>query len=215
MRVLYSRVSTTEQNDTRQLEGVEDFDLVLRDKCSGIIPLWDRPKGTKIKSLVEANAIKELHIHSIDRLGRDTVSVLQVWRELTNKGIRLICKNPNFQNLTEEGEVDIFSDLMISILSTMSDFEKKLIKERQKEGIEKAKIEGRYTGRKIGTKESTDKFLEKPKTKAIIKDLRNGYPTTEIKDMRSCSYATINKTVKAFKEAFGMDLMERKVNHLI
>lgn len=214
MRVLYSRVSTTEQNDSRQLEGIEDFDLVLRDRCSGIIPLWERPKGSKIKSLVDANSIKELHIHSIDRLGRDTVSVLQTWRELTEKGIRLICKNPNFQNLTEEGEIDIFSELMISILSTMSDFEKKLIKERQKEGIEKAKIEGRYTGRKNGTTESIDKFLEKPKTKAIIKDLRNGYPTTEIKDMRSCSYATINKTVQVFKEAFGVDLMDRKVKHL-
>jgi DNA invertase Pin-like site-specific DNA recombinase len=184
MKVFYSRVSTVEQNDGRQLKGTEDFDKVMRDRCSGIIPLWDRPRGKEIYNLISIGKLKELHIHSIDRLGRDTVSVLQIWRELTEKGVRVVCRNPNFQNFREDGEPDIFSDLMISILSTMSDFEKKLIKERQKEGIEKAKIDGRYSGRKSGTKDSKVKFLDKPKSKAIMQDLINGYPTTEIKDMR-------------------------------
>ena len=214
MKVFYTRVSTVEQNDARQLKGTEDFDKVLRDRCSGIVPLWDRPKGKEIYKLILSGKLKELHIHSIDRLGRDTVSVLQIWRELTEKGVRVVCRNPNFQNFREDGEPDIFSDLMISILSTMSDFEKKLIKERQKEGIEKAKIDGRYSGRKTGTKESKAKFLEKAKSRAIIQDLNNGYPTTEIKDMRSCSYSTIQKVIKTYREVNGVDLMERKVRHL-
>ena len=211
MKVFYSRVSTIEQNDSRQLDGTEKFDKVFRDKCSGIIPFWDRPKGKELHTLIISGKLKELHIHSIDRLGRDTVSVLQIWRELTEKGVRVVCRNPNFQNFREDGKADIFSDLMISILSTMSDFEKKLIKERQKEGIEKAKIDGRYSGRKNGTKESKVKFLDKPKSKAIIQDLYNGYPTTEIKDMRSCSYSTIQKVIKTYREVNGVDLMERKV----
>jgi DNA invertase Pin-like site-specific DNA recombinase len=214
MKVFYSRVSTVEQNDSRQLEGTVDFDKVMRDRCSGVIALWDRPKGKEIYKLILSGKLKELHIHSIDRLGRDTVSVLQIWRELTEKGVRVVCRNPNFQNFREDGEPDIFSDLMISILSTMSDFEKKLIQERQKEGIEKAKIDGRYLGRKNGTKETLDKFLDKPKSRAIIQDLKNGYPTTEIKDMRNCSHSTIHKVIKTYKEVIGVDLMERKVKHL-
>lgn len=215
MKIFYSRVSTTDQNDARQLTNLSGFDLVVNDKCSGIIPLWQRPKGKKIYTLLQQGKLKELHIHSIDRLGRDTISVLQIWRELTELGIRLVCRNPNFQNLNENGEIDIFSELMISILSTMSDFEKKLIKERQKEGIEKAKVEGRYTGRKSGTIESQEQFLNKPKSQAIIQAIRKGYSVSQITEKWSCSYATINKVSKAFQDIYGVNLMERKVNHLM
>jgi DNA invertase Pin-like site-specific DNA recombinase len=210
MKVFYSRVSTTEQNDSRQLSNLDGFDMIYDDKCSGVIPIWERPKGSKIKELVDSGKLKELYIHSIDRLGRDTISVLQVWRELTEKKIRVVCRNPNFQNLNENGEIDIFSELMISILSTMSDFEKKLITERQKEGIEKAKIEGKYHGRKSGTGISTEKHLEKPKSKEIIKDLVKGVPTNIIVIKRNCSYSTIHKVIKGYKEVYGVDLMLKR-----
>jgi DNA invertase Pin-like site-specific DNA recombinase len=150
------------------------------------------------------------HWHHITGIGGTMATGLS-----TEMGIRLVCRNPNFQNLNENGEVDIFSELMISILSTMSDFEKKLIKERQKEGIEKAKIEGRYTGRKSGTNESSQQFLNKPKSQGIIQAIRKGYSVSQITEKWSCSYATINKVVKAFNEVYGVDLMDRKVNHLI
>ena len=87
----------------------------------------------------------------------------------------------------------MFSELMISILSTMSDFEKKMIKERQMEGIRLRKEKGIYLGRQIGTKESDEKFLSKPKSKDILKDLGNGYSVREISKMRNCSYSTVYK----------------------
>ena len=173
MRVFYSRVSTEEQNESRQLKNLDSFDYVFTDKCSGSIPLWDRPKGSQIKSLIDSGKLSHLEVHSIDRLGRDTLSVLNVWKELTELGIRVVCRNPNFQNLNDNGETDMFSELMISILSTMSDFERKMIRERQREGIERSKLEGKYRGRKVGTTESREKFLQKPKVKMIIKDIEN------------------------------------------
>lgn len=200
MRVFYSRVSTEDQNESRQLNKLEGFDYVFTDKCSGSIPLWDRPKGSQIKKLIDNDKLTHLEVHSIDRLGRDTLSVLHLWKELTELGIRLVCRNPNFQNLNEDGNTDMFSELMISILSTMSDFERKMIRERQREGIEKSKLEGKYKGREVGTKESVEKFLSKPKTQMIIKDLENGYTTKEISYRCRCSYSTIDKVRKKLRE---------------
>lgn len=193
MKVFYSRVSTEEQNDSRQLLNLKEFDYVFTDKCSGSIPLFERPKGSQIKKLIDNGNLSHVEVHSIDRLGRDTISVLQLWKDLTQKGIRLVCRNPNFQNLNDEGKTDMFSELMISILSTMSDFERKMIRERQREGIERSKLEGKYRGRQVGTSESIEKFLSKPKTKMIVKDIENGYTTQEISFRCRCSFSTIDK----------------------
>jgi len=199
MRVFYSRISTVDQNEARQMDNLESFDYVFTDKCSGGIPFFDRPKGSQIKKLIDDQKLSHLEVHSIDRLGRDTISVLQLWKDLTLKGIRVVCRNPNFQNINENGQTDMFSELMLSILSIMADFEKKMIKERQREGITKAKIEARYSGRRVGTTETIVKFLAKPKSKMIIKDLAYGYSTQEIAYRCRCSFSTIDKVRKNFK----------------
>ena len=142
MKLFYSRISTDDQNDERQLKNLKGFDYILSDKCSGSIPLFERPKGSQIKKLIDDGKLKELHIHSIDRLGRNTIDVLTIWKELTELKIRIVCRNPNFQNINEEGKTDMFSELMISLLSTMGDFERKMIKERQLEGIRIRKEKG-------------------------------------------------------------------------
>ncbi|MDX8341206.1 recombinase family protein [Draconibacterium sp. IB214405] len=199
MKVFYSRVSTTDQNISRQMDNLNGFDYVFTDYCSGSIDIWERPKGSQIKKLMDNNQLTSLTVHSIDRLGRNTLSVLNVWKELTDKGIKIVCRNPNFQNINDEGKTDMFSELMISILSTMSDFERKMILERQREGIEKGKLEGKYRGRMVNTKESIEKFLSKPKSKMIIKDLENGYTHKEISFRCRCSFSTIDKVKRNYK----------------
>jgi|TARA_R100000030_G_scaffold96455_1_gene84594 DNA invertase Pin-like site-specific DNA recombinase len=196
MKVFYSRISDESQNDERQLKDLNSFDYVLSDKCSGSIPLYERPKGSQIKKLIDDGKLEELHIHSIDRLGRNTIDVLTIWKELTELNVRVVCRNPNFQNINDEGKTDMFSELMISILSTMSDFERKMIKERQMEGIRIRKEKGLYHGRQIGSVESPLMFLKKTKSQNIIKDLQNGYSMREISKMRNCSLSTITKVKK-------------------
>ena len=97
----------------------------------------------------------------------------------------------------------MFSELMISILSTMSDFERKLIKERQMEGVRIRQSKGLYTGRQIGTGESIEKFLNKKKSQLIIKDINNGYTTREIMEMRKCSPSTVQK----IKNSMNLELI--------
>jgi DNA invertase Pin-like site-specific DNA recombinase len=181
------------------MDNLDEFDYVFTDKCSGSIPLFERPKGSQIKKLIDDQKLTHLEVHSIDRLGRDTISVLQLWKDLSLKGIRVVCRNPNFQNINENGQNDMFSELMLSILSIMADFEKKMIKERQREGIAKAKIEAKYSGRRVGTTETTAKFLTKPKSKMIIKDLEYGYSTQEIAYRCRCSFSTIDKIRKNYR----------------
>lgn len=203
MKVFYSRVSTEQQSDSRQLKNTEKgFDYVLSDKCSGAIPLWERPRGKQIKELIDKGGLKELHVHSIDRLGRNTIDVLSRWKELTELGIRVVCRNPNLQNINHEGNIDSFSEMMVSILSMMGKFEKDMIDMRRTEGIERTKqLEPwKYSGRKINTLDTPEKFLNKSKSKDILKDLERGYGIREISNMRDCSFSTIYKVINLNKQ---------------
>jgi DNA invertase Pin-like site-specific DNA recombinase len=194
MKVFYSRVSTIEQNESRQLQNVDDFDLVLIDKESGLTPLFERKEGSKILELMNKSKLTHLEVHSIDRLGRDTLSVLSVWKEFTEKGVRVVCRNPNFQNLNDKGEKDYFSELLLNILSTMSSFEKSLIKSRQMEGIKMAQMRGVYKNRKKRGKEGTMKFLEKHSQ--AIKYLEMGMKGVEVSKLCDISQKTVVKIKK-------------------
>jgi len=193
MKVFYSRVSTSEQNDERQLQNLKGYDYILSDKCSGLIPLYERPKGSQILKLIREGKLEHLEIHSIDRLGRNMIDILGVWSDLTQKGITIVCRNPSIRNLTENGKVDKFSQLMMGILSTMGEFEKSLIKERQLEGIKIRKQKGLYGGRKIGTTINPNDFLQKEKSQKIKEYLLKGYTHNEISKILKCSPSTIQK----------------------
>lgn len=210
MKVLYIRSSTVQQNTERQSQNSEGFDYILEDKCSGLIPLWERPNGKQLKKLIDSGDLKELTVHSIDRLGRSTLDVLNVWKELTERGIVINCRNPHIRNFNERGEPDMFSELMISILSTMATFEKNMIKERQMEGIKIAKAKGVYVGRSVNTKESPEKFLDKPKNKKIVEYLSSGYTQNEISKILNCSFSTINKVIRYKRVVYGPDAYENR-----
>lgn len=196
MKVFYSRVSTVKQNEERQLSDTDSFDKVFIDKCSGTIPLFERPKGQQIATLLDSGDLKTLEVHSIDRLGRSTVDVLKMWQLFTDKGITLICRNPMLRNFNDQGKPDQVSEMIVAILSTMAKFENELRKERQAEGIAIAKLEGKYKGRKVNTVESDEAFLNKDKSKQILKLLDKKRTYSEISKIAGCSSSTIRKTIK-------------------
>ncbi len=199
MKVLYTRVSTTEQNIDRQVIDKDKYDYVLIDTCSGSIPLFERPNGSEIEGLINRGELKELHVHSIDRLGRNTIDVLSTWKDLTEKGIRIICKNPSLQNIDENGKVDQFSSLLTGILSILSQYEKSTIRERQMEGIRIRKEKGLYRGRRINTRDTPTQLLKKPKSKKILEYIDKGYTYEDISKIIPCSRTTIVK-VKRTRE---------------
>ena len=193
MKVFYSRISSVGQNPERQEQDVDKFDKVLTDKCSGAIELFKRPKGRQLMDLIETNKLDHLEIHSIDRLGRNTIDVLKTWKLLTDMRVKVVCRNPNLSNFNSDWKQDEVSEMIITILSTMAKFERSMIKERQMEGIQIAKAKGKYGGRRIGSVESIYDFLKKDKSKQIIMCLNKGLSYKYISRIASCSFSTISK----------------------
>lgn len=204
MRIFYSRISSNDgQKHDRQLLDLIGFDYVLTDTFTGNSDLFDRPKGQQIKKLLDEGKLTHLEIHSIDRLGRNLLSVLSTWRELTEKGITIVCRNPNIRNFDENGNPDKFSELLLSILGSMYSFERSMILQRQKEGIAIARIKNpqAYCGRRINTQDTPERHLKKDKSKKILDYLSKGtHSYSEIAKILSCSPVTITKTKKIAKE---------------
>jgi DNA invertase Pin-like site-specific DNA recombinase len=140
-RVGYVRVSSEDQNDERQLDGIE-LDKKFTDKASG--KNAERPA---LKAALEhAREGDTFIVHSMDRLARNVEDMLRIVRELTEKGVSVefIKENMAFQ----PGKDDPRSVLMLMLLSAVSQFERAIIRERQKEGIRIAIKKGVYRGRR-------------------------------------------------------------------
>ena len=138
-RVGYVRVSTLDQNPERQLDQVS-LDRIFTDKASG--------KDTSRPQLVELLAfVREgdtVVVHSMDRLARNLEDLRKLVQQLTQRGVRV-----EFQKefLTFTGEDSPMSQLLLSVMGAFAEFERALIRERQKEGITLAKSRGVYRGR--------------------------------------------------------------------
>jgi DNA invertase Pin-like site-specific DNA recombinase len=199
MKIFYSRVSGIDQSLERQLVNTADFNKVLEDRCSGTVPLFSRPRGSQLKKLIDQGLLKELHIHSIDRLGRNTLDILTVYKALTEQGIRIVCRNPSLENFDAEGRPNFVSEVILNILASLAQYENSLRRERQLEGIAICKAKNLYRGRALNTQETPEKFLSKKKSKQIQEYLALGYSQYEIKQILKCSYSTISK-VKRLSE---------------
>jgi len=198
MKVFISRVSTEEQSELRQIQNVEHFDKVVIDRCDGDIPLWERPQASNLRKLVDNGTIKHIEFHQVDRMGRNLKNILEEYEELTKLGVRVVCREPYFQNFTESGEEDLFSKLLLSILGSVGQYEKSLTKKRQLQGIELTKklFPHKYSGRKQNTKEDRFKFLSKPKNQKAIEYLNKGMKGVEVSKLVGISLNTITKIKK-------------------
>jgi DNA invertase Pin-like site-specific DNA recombinase len=204
MKVLYTRVSTIEQNSDRQKVNSNDYKLVIEDKCSGSIPFFERMGGKEVLKLVEKEAISELNVWQIDRLGRDVRDILNTIHFFNQKNICINFISQSLKTINPNGKEDVITKMIISILGIVSEMERNQIKERQLEGIQIAKLKGSYLGRKKGTKESISKFLSKPINQKVISYLKKGYKSKEISSILKIHMNTITK----IKKGINSDFME-------
>lgn len=138
-KVGYVRVSSVDQNTERQLDGLT-LDKVYTDKASG--KDTDRPQLQAMLEYVrEGDCIV---VHSIDRLARSLADLLSLVQELNTKGVHVQFIK---ENLLFTGDDNPTQHLMLSMMGAVAQFERSMIKERQREGIAKAKAKGVYTGR--------------------------------------------------------------------
>jgi len=139
-QVAYIRVSTLDQNTDRQLEGLT-FDKSFTDKASG----KDVARPQLQAALEYLREGDTLHVHSMDRLARNVYDLKGIVNALTSKGVLVKFHK---EGLTFTGEDSPMSNLLLSMLGAVAEFERSLIRERQREGIAIAKNKGIYKGRK-------------------------------------------------------------------
>lgn len=194
--ILYVRCSTIDQRTDRQRVNEKDFDKVIEDKCSGSIPMFDRTGGIELKNLIENKVVKSINIWQIDRCGRNLLDIINFIHFSTQHKIPIHFISQGLSTLDEKGNENPIAKMMISILGVVAEMEKKLILERQLEGIAIAKMKNIYTGRKKGTKEDPLKFLSKPKNKKAMELLKKGYKGIEVSRITGLNINTITKVKK-------------------
>ena len=139
-RIGYVRVSTFEQNESRQLEGLA-LDRTFLDKASG--KDVNRPQLEAMLSFVRCG--DTVVCHSMDRLGRNLDDLRKLVLGLTDRGVKVEFTR---EHLTFTGEESPMANLLLSVMGAFAQFERELLRERQREGIEIAKKAGVYRGRK-------------------------------------------------------------------
>ena len=186
--VAYIRVSTTEQNTDRQLAdtGIE-FDKIFDDKASG--------KNTVRQGLKDMlDYVREgdtVHVHSIDRLGRSLIDLKTLVTQLNNNGVSVKFHKEKLD--FEVGKTDDLQTLMFSMLGAFAEFERSMIKERQREGIEKAKAKGVYNKNKR-------KKVDYAELNAAIE---SGMSYRQVAEKFNVGVGTVDRAVKANKKNLG------------
>lgn len=167
----YARVSTEEQNETRQLESFANYSDKIRkvfiDKVSG--KNMNRPQLQAMLDYVREGDV--VVVSDFSRLARSTRDMLQIVQELTEKGVGLISLKENVDTETPQGR------FMLTIFAALAELERETILQRQREGIAIAKQEHKYKGRKPLP-------FDEDRLKSECKKWRNGEQT---------AVATMNK----------------------
>ena len=152
-RVGYIRVSSVDQNTGRQLEGLQ-LDKTFTDKASG-----KDVKRPHLQAALEYLRDGDvLVVHSMDRLCRNLDDLRRIVTDLTGRGVQVQFMK---EGLLFTGEDSAMSKLLLSVMGAFAEFERALLKERQREGIAIAKKAGVYKGRKPSLTPERAKELRK------------------------------------------------------
>lgn len=162
MNLAYVRVSTREQNESRQMVSLERFGIEkwFIEKVSASTA--DRPRLQEMLEFARAGDV--IYVHDFSRLARNTADLRRIIEQLGAKEVTLISATENFDTSSATGK------LMLTMLAAINEFERNILLERQREGIEQAKLRGVYHGRpKIKIPDNFDYILQKIDDRTITK----------------------------------------------
>jgi len=196
MKVKYVRVSTVDQNTERQQTNSDKFQSIYIDKISGAVPFFERAQGKKLTNDIINKSVDEVHISSIDRMGRNILDILTVSEFFNNSGVNLYVENIGMYSMVDNKPNPIFK-MIISVLGNVAEMERTNMLERQKQGIEIAKANNKYTGRLYGTKMTDEDFLKKYKN--VMLELKNGESLRRAAKLGECSLGTAQKVKRLIK----------------
>ena len=186
-RVGYVRVSTLDQNTVRQLDGV-DVDRVFEDKASG--KDLNRPELEELIKFVRDG--DTVLVHSMDRLARNLDDLRSIVHRLTAKKVRVEFVK---EQLSFTGDDNAMANLLLNVMGAFAEFERSLIRERQREGIALAKKRGVYRGRTPSLDAARAAELRSLAISGSAAKLST--PTSALRPRRSCPRSLSNPTQPA------------------
>ena len=185
MKYAYVRVSTVEQNEERQIEGLEKhgIDKWFVEKVSG----KDTNRPELQAMLDTAKAGDTIYVHDFSRLARSTKDLLAIVEMLTEREINLVSNKENIDTSTPAGK------LMLTVLAAIYEFERTNMLERQAEGIEIAKRENKYANCGRKKTEVTDEYEQ------LIRQYVDGKITkVQLAVMMNVSRPTLNRILNEY-----------------
>lgn len=184
MKIGYIRVSTQEQNTTRQEVLMESLgvDEVYIDRMSG--KNTNRPELQRMMEYVRRGDM--VIVESISRFARNTRDLLDLVERLSGKGVEFVSKKEAIDTTTPTGK------FMLTIFGAVAELEREYILQRQREGIVIAKVQGKYTGRKATQPPDFDRVVSQWKTGEItaVEAMRT------LKMSKTTFYRKVNQTKK-------------------
>lgn len=184
MNIAYVRVSTVEQNEARQLEGLNKYNIEkwFTEKISA--KNTNRPQ---LQAMLEfAREGDTIYVWDFSRLARSTKDLLDLVEFIQSKGIHLVSIKENIDSSTATGR------LMLTMIAAINEFERTNLLERQREGIAIAKREGKYKGRKEVEVDNFKEYYDRYKTRQINK--------VDLAKELNISRPTLNKLIKEYEE---------------
>ncbi|MCP3898388.1 MAG: recombinase family protein [Desulfobacteraceae bacterium] len=182
----YIRISNFNQDDVKQLADVT-IDHVFKEQISS--KTLKRPKLQECLNFCRAG--DTLHVNSMDRLARNLRELQQIVYTIIKKEVKVQFHK---ENLIFTGEDNPPSKLMLQIIDAVFEFERSLLKERQKEGMEAAKKRGVKLGRKP--------LMDDKKKEQIISFLNDRLTKKEIALRLGVSYETIRLTLRKIEKDY-------------
>lgn len=183
MIVGYVRVSTVEQNESRQLITMEKYNVekVFSEKVSA----KDTNREELNKMLEFVREGDTIVIHDFSRLARSTKDLLEIVELLEDKNVNLISAKENIDSSTPTGK------LMLTMIGAINEFERTNMLERQREGIAIAKSLGKYKGRKEVKVDNFEEYYSKYLNRELNK--------TQLAKELGISRPTLDKLIKEYE----------------
>lgn len=190
MKIGYARVSTVDQNLVRQIVRLkeEQVDLIYKEKLSG--KDMERPQLKRL--LKRLTSEDEVYVVSLDRLGRNSDDITRIINQITIKGAFLnVLDLPTFEGIKDHNLKRLLTNLILEIKKYDAEQERKMIRERQRQGIEQAKLAGKYKGKRIQYSADSPKKKNREIYFKTIEMLKNGIPKTKIANRLGISKQTV------------------------
>ena len=153
----YARIRMEKENIENQIVAIKEYaeregflliDIVQDIDVSGSVPALEREGFRRLLQAAEALSIKVLIFYDLTRLGRDLFDVVSTYRYLLERGYSvLFIKHPELNVRKESPLGEAMRKALLVLLGVVAEFEHALIRERTKQGLERARREGKIIGR--------------------------------------------------------------------